>query len=472
MAIINGDAGNNILNGSDEFDTLNGFQGNDTLFGGGGNDTLDGGSGADIMYGGDGYDVYIVDDVGDQTIEIIDPDNLTIDTVYSSISWTLANGTENLTLTGDAAIEGTGNALDNDISGNNANNYLSAGAGNDILRGYGGDDYLLGGAGNDTLFGGDGDNYLNGGIGSDYMSGGSGNDTYIVDNVDDQIFEFNPMGGDSGYDIVVSSITWTLGENLEELSLFGIEAIDGTGNSLNNTILGNYGKNTLSGGDGDDRFYGFGGGDTLIGGLGNDIYDVNDDGTDVIIEDVNAGIDTVYSGFTYKLGANLENLLLSGGRGAINGIGNELNNTIWGNEDSNVLYGKEGNDTLLGGYGDDRLIGSFGDDTVTGDVGADRFIRKYTTTGIDTITDFQVGEDLLYFSASGFGGDLVGRSVLDESQFSLGTAATRSSDRFIYDGTTGALFFDVDGTGDSAQVQIANLSPSLALTNSDIYIFA
>jgi Ca2+-binding RTX toxin-like protein len=66
----------------------------------------------------------------------------------------------------------------------------------------------------------------------------------------------------------------------------------------------------------------------------------------------------------------------------------------------------------------------------------------------------------------------VKRSVLDESQFTLGTAATNTSDRFIYDNTTGALFFDVDGTGANQQVQIANLQAGLALNNTDIYIMA
>jgi Ca2+-binding RTX toxin-like protein len=86
--------------------------------------------------------------------------------------------------------------------------------------------------------------------------------------------------------------------------------------------------------------------------------------------------------------------------------------------------------------------------------------------------DFQVGEDLLCFSARGFGADLVKWSVLDESQFSLGAAATDTSDRFIYDNTTGALFFDVDGTDANQQVQIANLQAGLALNNTDIYIMA
>jgi Ca2+-binding RTX toxin-like protein len=110
--------------------------------------------------------------------------------------------------------------------------------------------------------------------------------------------------------------------------------------------------------------------------------------------------------------------------------------------------------------------------TSSGCAGLTVLSQLYSSTGIDTITDFQVGEDLLCFSARGFGGDLLKRSVLDESQFTLGTAATTQSDRFIYDNTTGALFFDVDGTDANQQVQIANLQAGLALNNTDIYIMA
>ncbi|HEY9905718.1 MAG TPA: calcium-binding protein, partial [Candidatus Sericytochromatia bacterium] len=194
--------------------------------------------------------------------------------------------------------------------------------------------------------------------------------------------------------------------------------------------------------------------------------------TDTIIEGVNAGIDTVFTTFSWTLGANLEKLTLQKDSSAINGIGNDLNNTITGNDGSNLLHGKQGNDTLLGGDSSDRLVGGADSDVLTGGDGADRFVRVYASTGIDTITDFQVGEDLLCFSARGFGGDLLKRSVLDESQFTLGTAATDTSDRFIYDNTTGALFFDVDGTGANQQVQIANLQAGLALNNTDIYIMA
>jgi Ca2+-binding RTX toxin-like protein len=165
----------------------------------------------------------------------------------------------------------------------------------------------------------------------------------------------------------------------------------------------------------------------------------------------------------------------------IDGIGNELSNSISGNNANNVLdgklgddylYGKAGQDTLLGDLGSDSLIGGLGADAITGGAGADRFIRQYSNTGIDTITDFDVAEDLFCISASGFGGSLTSGAVLKRSQFRLGTAAADRSDRLIYDNDTGSLFFDADGTGLSDQIQIAQLAPGLEMSHANIFVFA
>lgn len=176
------------------------------------------------------------------------------------------------------------------------------------------------------------------------------------------------------------------------------------------------------------------------------------------------------SSVTTTLAEGENNLTLTG-TDNINGMGNELNNIIAGNEANNFLYSKQGSDILLGNDGNDTLIGGLGDDTLTGGAGADKFVRKYSTTGIDIITDFTVGEDLYCVSASGFGGDLVSRATITSEQFTIGAAAADENTRFIYNSTSGALFFDVDGTGSSEQVQIATLSTGLAMTNADILVF-
>jgi Ca2+-binding RTX toxin-like protein len=153
--------------------------------------------------------------------------------VNASVSHTLGSNVDNLNLTGTAAINGTGNALDNLLFGNAAANTLTGGAGNDTL---------------------------NGNAGADTLIGGTGNDRYVVDDVGDTIGENTNAGTDS----VTSSISYTLGANVENLLLQGqSNALNATGNALNNVLIGNENANTL---------FGAGGNDTLIGGKGNDLY--------------------------------------------------------------------------------------------------------------------------------------------------------------------------------------------------------
>ena len=144
---------------------MNGAGGNDTLFGGAGNDTLNGGAGADAMSGGLGNDTFIVDNAGDVVTEAAGQGT---DTVNTSVSYTLAAGSEVEIMNATVGVAGTvgltltGNEFDNTVNG---------------------------AAANDTLFGGAGNDRLNGGAGADAMSGGTGNDTYIVDNAGDVVTE-------------------------------------------------------------------------------------------------------------------------------------------------------------------------------------------------------------------------------------------------------------------------------------------
>ena len=206
---------------------------------------------------------------------------------------------------------------------------------------------ITGGSGNDVLTGNYRNNYIDGGLGADTMAGGLGNDTYYVDNTGDVVTEASGAGNDT----VNSSITYTLGTNIENLTLTGTSAINGTGNSLDNVITGNVGNNIITGGAGAD---------TMIGGVGNDTYYIDNIG-DVTIENANEGTDGVYSSFDYTLGANVENLVLTWGANA-NATGNELNNTIYGNTGNNVITSYAGNDILVGGAGADTMIGGVGND--------------------------------------------------------------------------------------------------------------
>src|SRR4029450_10659315 len=169
------------------------------------------------------------------------------DQVNSSASFVLGADVENLTLTGTSGISGNGNDLGNKIIGNAGDNFLSGNNGNDKLTGN---------EGNDQFFGGGG---------ADSMNGGTGNDIYEVDESGDKVSETSASGGT---DRVDSSITYTLGSNLENLTLANGRTIDGTGNSLNNSITGGDGDNVLSGLVGNDTLAGADGDDQLLGGAG------------------------------------------------------------------------------------------------------------------------------------------------------------------------------------------------------------
>ncbi|SFE15424.1 peroxidase family protein [Nitrosomonas sp. Nm166] len=250
-------------------DNLVGTDGDDELSGFAGNDKLDGLGGVDTLIGGPDNDTYVVDTTTDILTELAGEG---IDTVESSVTFKLGSTSnlENLTLTGTAAINGTGNAADNILIGNSNNNVLTSNAGNDTLMGGDGNDKLSGGAGNDTLTGGNGNDRLVGGTGDDSMDGGADNDSYVIDSATDTITEL-PGGGT---DTVESSISFMLDatSNLENLKLTGTALIDGTGNDENNVLTGNGKNNVLSGGGGDDDLLGKSGADTLTGGAGADDF--------------------------------------------------------------------------------------------------------------------------------------------------------------------------------------------------------
>ncbi len=241
---LNGLNGNDTLTGDAGNDQLNGGAGVDTLNGGDGDDILDGGIGADIMIGGLGNDTYFVNLATDTVTET---SNQGTDTVNSAIAWTLAQHFENLTLTGGAGVNATGNTAANVITGN---------LGPNVLAGLGGNDTLIGGAGNDRL---------TGGAGADSLTGGAGADTYQLTDALDTITEL--VG--EGTDLVQAYQDHTLGANLENLNLFG-GALVGIGNELANRIIGTSGANTLSGLAGNDYIYGGASADVIIGGAGRD----------------------------------------------------------------------------------------------------------------------------------------------------------------------------------------------------------
>jgi Ca2+-binding RTX toxin-like protein len=400
-----------------------------------GDDVLTGTSGADALAGGAGNDTYIVDNPGDTVTENANEGS---DTVKSSITFSLGTNVENLTLTGTAAINGTGNGLANVLIGNSSNNILDGGAGADTMSGGAGNDayvvdnsgdvvtenasegtdtvqssisYTLSanvenltltgtsainGTGNalaNVLIGNSSNNILDGGAGADSMSGGAGNDIYVVDNAGDIVTE----NANEGSDTVQSSISYTLGANVENLTLTGTAA-KATGNALANVLVGNSANNTLDGAAGAD---------SMSGGAGNDIYIVDNAG-DIVTENANEGSDTVKSSLSFTLGANVEKLTLTGTSG-INGTGNSLANTIVGNSGANILTGGAGNDVLTGGSGNDTFVYKTGDgqDTITDFASGDivnvtgySAVQSITQVGTGVVVVFATGDQITFQNAS------------------------------------------------------------------------
>ncbi|PZQ45474.1 MAG: hypothetical protein DI556_22665 [Rhodovulum sulfidophilum] len=205
--------------------------------------------------GGPGNDLYIITSPFDSIVEAA---NGGIDTVRSSIDYTLPTNVENLELR-DAADYGAGNTLNNVMSGHDISEVLDGKSGNDTLFGYDGFDQLKGDTGND---------WIDGGAGKDIMVGGAGNDVFIVDDVYDVASE--QSGG--GIDTVQSAINYQMGQYatyVENLVLLD-GAASGVGNNLANEMTGNAGNNQLDGISGADTLMGLGGNDRLIGGLDND----------------------------------------------------------------------------------------------------------------------------------------------------------------------------------------------------------
>lgn len=418
-------AGNDTMSGSpldDQLlgyagnDTIDGALGNDTLIGAAGNDSLIGGLGDDSMDGGAGNDSYVVDSSTDKAEETGKGAAGGTDTVISSAAaYTLGGNIENLTLSGAADLDGTGNLLANIITGNDGKNELSGDAGNDKLLGGKGDDSLSGGADNDTLDGGDGNDSLDGGTGKDSMAGGKGDDVYFVDDAGDKVVETLLASKDGGSDLVHSSVTFTLGANVDDLMLIdGSGNLGGTGNADGNDITGNDGANKLSGLAGNDSLFGGAGKDTLDGGTGNDSLD-GGEGDDLLIQD-SAGDQVGDSGTTLgdelrsnqllaNATAGIEHYTFTGtkavtftGDGAANKIsGTTAGDTLKGGSANDSLHGLGGVDQLYGDEGDDLLDGGSGGDSMAGGIGNDTYV---VDSSMDRIDDAEGTDDIVRASVT------------------------------------------------------------------------
>ncbi|MEQ1580975.1 MAG: putative Ig domain-containing protein [Steroidobacteraceae bacterium] len=496
-----GDLGNDLVYGGAGDDRLEGGPGIDRLYGEDGADTLVGTAnimvegvliygGGSAMFGGAGDDTYRVNSLLDSVTELAGEGR---DTVESTTDYTLGDNVERLYLL-DSAIKGIGNVLDNELHGNMVDNLLVGGAGNDFLDGHEGADTLEGGSGDDTyVIDSPGDrivelsgvdtvqslisvtladgvenltlsgsaalvgagntegNVITGNGSGSTLVGGAGNDTYVVNSTADLIVE--AVG--AGIDTVRSSVSRTLGTNVENLLLTGVGNLSGTGNELANVITGNAGANTLNGGAGAD---------TLIGGLGNDAYVVESAG-DQVIELAGEGMDSVSSSVSHTLAANIE-ILFQTGTAAINGGGNSLANLLRGNAAANALTGGGGIDVLEGAAGNDTLTdvdgnallnGGAGTDTLQAGAGNDLLVGGRGNDSIAT----GAGADVILFNR-GDGQDTVAVSSGQDNTVSLGGGILLSSLQFRRSGTNLIL-----ATGGTDQITFAGYYGSTTTRSID-----
>jgi len=255
---------------------------------------------------------------------------------------------------------------------------------------------------------------MEGGDGVDTLTGGLGDDTYVVDGFSDTIIE----NAGEGSDTIESSVSWTLGANIETLDLTGTANIDGTGTALGETIIGNDGNNVLTGNGGLDTLRGEGGADTLNGGSAYDkLY--GGDGDDVI----NAG-----DGGDHVQG--------DAGNDTLNGEGG--NDWMLGGDGDDIINGGAGRDRMFGNDGADTLFGGAAEDTMAGGAGSDTFVYTDVSEKGDTITDFATNGEVDALDLSQLIANL---GYASDDAFSAGIV------RLTQSGADTLVQIDTDGAG-------------------------
>ncbi len=519
-AVSQGTAGFRVTNtgaaatftGSAFADTLIGGAGADHLLGGAGNDSLDGGAGNDILTGGDGSDTFRITSGTDTVLDLGTGDNLVVlagakANAALGAAWTATAGSTNA---GAVNLTTNGLAVILSAAGGPLGYLVTNTGGATTLTGSAYADTLMGGAGADSLLGGSGNDSLNGGLGNDVLTGGSGSDTFTVGAGIDTILDLSAgdvltvaLGAVANATLTtawaataattnagtLNLTTAGMAVNLSAMTL-GTGGVSITNVGAGTTLSGTTFADTLIGGSGNDMLVGGAGNDSLTGGAGADTFAVNA-GTDSIgdlgssdVLLVSAGakaLATVAADWTANSGSvnggtvvlttpgyTVDLGLAAGPLGyAVTNTGSAT--TIVGSKFADTLLGGSGQDSLLGGAGDDRLTGGAGDDVLTGGAGGDTFVFNMLT-GVDHVTDFTSGSDRLALVKSVMS-DLGPVGALNAQAFWTGAAAHDATDRVIYNAATGDVFYDPDGTGAKAAVEIAVLDGHPALAYTDLFVW-
>jgi serralysin len=520
-----GGAGNDAITGNGLDNTLRGLAGSDRLDGLGGSDWLDGGAGTDTLFGGDGDDFLVFD-----TLDLFDGgsgrDTLVFNDTLSRVAFggwnieqatlttrsVIGSGWTATTAYFDTAwsrtfeetvfVDGTVQQTDWDVGGlydwtervrlydvNGAlvsETFTADGVSSEGKALAGPDDIAIS---NSRVK----ENAANGTVvGALSAAGGSGGPyTFVL--IDDAGGRFALAGQQlvvkagglldfettAAHAVMLRSID-AAGAAYEETITVSLDDVTGvvrSGTSRSNALTGTGEADTLNGLSGNDTLNGLAGNDTLnggrgydtmSGGAGNDQY-VVDSSRDRVNELAGQGSDTVTSSVSWTLGANLENLTLTGSV-SISGTGNALDNTITGNAGANVLAGGDGNDRLLGGAGNDTISGDGGSDWLAGGAGldslrggaeADTFVFAFNS-GRDVVADFEAGIDKVGLEALTFG--------IDSLVFEADIAADSAAATILYDFGMGQLLFDMDGSGAGAATAIAAFANKPVLTVGDFIL--
>jgi Ca2+-binding RTX toxin-like protein len=493
---------------------LDGGDGNDTLIGNAGWDdfqftSTSGDYGHDVLDGGDESDTILFTDF--RTGANLAQSAVVIDLRAGMLTGGGVNGAGSAAFTN--VENATGGAFDDLLIGHDGHVIHFLGS----LTTVGA--RLNGGGGNDTLIGGGGSasGVMNGGAGADQFvfthdpannaaqsleDFQSGTDKIVLDanvmnalgasgdfsSTDDRFYA--AAGATTGHDATDRVILNTANNQLyydadgsgpgagrliayinNALVAADIRVVNGSsvGQTLNGTpnndsLVGGAGNDTINGFDGNDTLDGGGGADSMVGGPGDDVYIVDNLG-DVLVEQINNGIDEARSSVGYTLPDWVNNLTLTGG--AISGTGNAIENVLTGNGLGNILSGGDANDTL---------IGAGGNDTVTGGTGNDTFLFNVApgAANADRVTDFVSAVDALqmdhtFFSAIGGSGQFGN----GDGRFYAATGATGGhdgDDRVVYNTSNGDLYYDADGSGTGAAQLIATLAGAPSLAASDIWV--
>ena len=479
----------NVVTGNAAANRLFGGAGDDTLEGGGGDDLLVGGAGADTLYGDGVASIFAAHDKYYQLIAT----NSTFDVALSAALETTLNGVAGQLVTIHSAAENT--FVSNTVAGGNG---FWLGASDAVMEGQW--SWLSGATPTELFWTGNSSGSPVDGLYSNWSVGepnDAGNEDAAVGN-----WAFVGTSNPAWNDLPASLASWTafsvvewtqaevgpISEGIDTADysassagvtvnlttgtgsggaaagdrLFSIENVIGsgradalTGDGVANVLTGLGGDDILDGGLGDDLLDGGAGADELLGGAGSDRYYVDQLGDSVFEADVLGGVDTVFASISYTLGQNVETLVLTG-TGAINGTGNAQGNSVTGNAAANRLFGRAGDDTLEGGGGGDFLDGGAGVDRLIAGSGADTFVFSVPLVAgkYDTIVGFDANHDKVQLSGTIFGALPHGATV-GAGAFEVGSAATSSLTRLLYNSASGALLYDADGAGGAAAIQFA-----------------